>query len=699
MLLRTCFLLGRRALLQSSGRTLATKQHVVVHPDIQHALEQKQPIVALESTIITHGMPVPENVMTALQVEQVVRAKGAVPATIGIIDGCIKVGLTEEELMTLANKPRKEVIKCSRRDLPYVVAMRHSGGTTVAATMIVAHRVGIDIFATGGIGGVHREGHVTLDVSADLMELGRTPVAVVCSGVKSILDIPRTLEYLETQGVCVATYNSTGGVFPDFYTRDSGSKVPYNLSSAAQAADLLHSWGQLQLQSGVLIGVPIPAEYAAEKTAIDAAIKQANVEANAQGVSGKEVTPFLLSHIAKLTKGLSLQANIALIKNNAAVAAEIACALANKKTASAPTSRSNSISKPLVVGASILDLTFQVTDQHELQLDGATYKSVAKQAAGGVGRNIAEGIYKLHGDVNLISAVGNDRFGSILKQLMPPALHNSLIVDETQSTSLCSIIFDRVGECKLLLGDMAVHNSITPQALEKRKDLFREAPLIVMDSNLSEQAMATTLQMAHSFQVPVFFEPTDMFIAGKPFKLEADLTHPIRLIKPNLHELKTIVEAITGSPVKLEVDIHKERDALLSQAKTLVEQIEAHFNCIIATLGGMGVLVSFRSDAINDSSKLLSLSSANCGHITCFYAMPKVQDIVNVSGAGDSFCAGFITALLQQHSVVECVAAGFMAAGQALLSKSAVPTTYFRDVGTFKGSVQETLQRMEQQSV
>lgn len=704
MLLRTCSLLGRRALLQSSsGRKLTTtKQHIVVHPDIQHALSEKQPIVALESTIITHGMPVPENVETALQVEQVVREKGAVPATIGIIDGCIKVGLTQEELMTLANKPREEVIKCSRRDLPYVVATRQSGGTTVAATMIVAHRVGIEIFATGGIGGVHREGHVTLDVSADLVELGRTPVAVVCSGVKSILDIPRTLEYLETQGVCVASYNSPGGVFPDFYTRDSGSKVPYNLPTADQGADLLHSWQQLQLQSGVLIGVPIPAEFAAEKAAIDAAINQANAEAKAQGVAGKDVTPFLLSHIAKLTKGRSLQANIALIKNNAAVAAEIACALAKKRkkeTRGASGSSSLSSRKPLVVGASILDLTFQVKDEHELHLDGATYKSVAKQTAGGVGRNIAEGIYKLHGDVNLISAVGNDRFGNILKQLMPPALHSSLIVDETQSTSLCSIIFDRVGDCKLLLGDMEVHNSITPEALEERVELFQSAPLIVMDSNLSEQAMTSTLQMAQRFQVPVFFEPTDMFIAGKPFKLESDLTQPIRLVKPNLHELKTIVEAITGQEVNWQVDTHKERNVLLAQAKTMLEQIETHFNCIIATLGGLGVLVSFRSDAVQDSSKLLSLSPVNCGHITRFYAVPKLQKIVNDSGAGDSFCAGFITALLQQLSVDECVAAGFMAAGKALLSKSAVPKSYFRDVGNFQSSLQETLQRMEQQSV
>ncbi|EDW65007.1 uncharacterized protein [Drosophila virilis] len=695
MLLKKCFSHGTRVL---RNRKFSTRQHIVVHPDVRHALAQKHPVVALESTIITHGMPVPENVQTALQVEQEVRNKGAIPATIGIIDGCIKVGLTQEELMELAQKPRSEVIKCSRRDLPYVVAMQQSGGTTVAATMIVAHRVGIPIFATGGIGGVHREGHITLDVSADLVELGRTPVAVVCSGVKSILDIPRTLEYLETQGVCVASYESSGGVFPDFYTRDSGSKVPYNLPTAAHAARLLRAWRQMELQSGVLIGVPIPAEYAANKSDIDAAIQAANAEAQAQGISGKEVTPFLLAHISQLTQGRSLQANIALIRNNAAVAAQIACELA-AGSRSSPAIGKSSLKKPLVVGASILDLSFKVTEQRQMQLDGATYSAVTKQAAGGVGRNVAEGIYKLYGDVNLISAVGGDQLGHILRQLMPAALQSGLIVDKKCATSLCSLIFDQSGDCKLILGDMEVHRSITPEVLTARADLFRTAPLIVMDSNISEQAMASLLQLAQRYQVPVFFEPTDMFIAGKPFRLRPDLTQHIRLLKPNMHELKTIVETITGQPVDWQPDTKVQRSELLEQAKQLLQRIECHFNCIIATLGDHGVLLSIRSDAEFDASKLLALSPS-CGHITRFYAAPKLHSIVNVSGAGDSFCAGFITALLkEQYSLDECVAAGFVSAERALLSESAVPATYFHDAQAFESSLQQTLKTLQRQSI
>ncbi|KAH8360998.1 hypothetical protein KR093_006618 [Drosophila rubida] len=667
--------------------------HVVVHPEIRQALFEKQPIVALESTIITHGMPVPQNVETALKVEQEVRQHRAIPATIGILDGRIKVGLTQEELLRLAHKPREQLIKCSRRDLPYVVAARQSGGTTVAATMIVAHQVGIRIFATGGIGGVHREGHVTMDVSADLVELGRTPVAVVCSGVKSILDIPRTLEYLETQGVCVASYQSEGGVFPDFYTRDSGCKVPCNLESAADVAKLLRSWQELNLRSGVLIGVPIPEEFAAEKSDIAAAIEVANEEAQTHGISGKEVTPFMLSHIASVTKGRSLQANIALIKNNAAVAAQIACALAAGSVESGESNK-----KPIVVGASILDLSFRVKDTHTLQTDGATYKSEAKYAAGGVGRNIAEGIYKLYGDVNLISAVGSDHFAQMLRQLMPAALQSNLIVNAQQTTSLCSVIFDQLGDCKLILGDMDVHESITSAALEDKQQLFSQAPLIVMDSNISESAMASTLQLAQQFEIPVFFEPTDMFIAGKPFQLPAKLTRHIRLLKPNLHELKTIVEAITGQSVTQAPEKDMEQAELLNQTKTLLQKIDKHFNCIIATLGNHGVLISIRSDAESDQSKLLALTPSG-EHTTLFYAPPKLQQIVNDSGAGDSFCAGFITALLKQHTLDECVAAGFASAERALLSDSAVAAEYIQEGDSFEDYFQHCLANMQRRRI
>ncbi|XP_030384416.1 pseudouridine-metabolizing bifunctional protein C1861.05 [Scaptodrosophila lebanonensis] len=683
------------------------KPHIVVHPDVQHALQHDHPIVALESTIITHGMPHPENVETALQVEEQVRSNGAVPATIGIIDGSIKVGLTKDELTELARKPQEQVIKCSRRDLPYVVAMRQSGGTTVAATMIVAYQVGIKIFATGGIGGVHREGNVTMDVSADLVELGRTPVAVICSGVKSILDIPRTLEFLETQGVCVATYDSPDGLFPDFYTRDSGCKVPYNLPSAKHAAEMLRAWRKLKLYSGVLIGVPIPSEFAADKTTISAAIQEAHLQAKAQGITGKEVTPFLLAAISRITKGSSLKSNIALIKNNAAVAAQIANALAARHLAidvgTVGGASNTRLKKPIVVGASILDLSLTVNEnKRDMKLDGATYTANAKQAAGGVGRNIAEAIYKLYGDVNLISAIGKDQLGKSLLEMMPAALQRGLVVDKERSTSLCSIIFDKFGDCKLILGNMEIHNSITAECLEAHTQLFAEAPLIVMDSNVSTEAMKGVLQQAQKYKLPVFFEPTDMFIAGKPFTLPRELTQHIRIVKPNKHELMTIVEAITGQKVNYKLDGQLNKSQLLQQTRELLKQIESHFNCIIATLGDHGVLISFRSDAAQDARLLLDLPIATPArpklpHNVRFYAAPMVPNIINVSGAGDSFCAGFITALLRARTLDECVAAGFVAAERALQSESAVPKTYFRDNEAFESRYKQVLTTLQQQ--
>ncbi|KAI8034923.1 uncharacterized protein LOC128253560 [Drosophila gunungcola] len=698
MLLRRCFLFPFSANRLAVRRSL----HIVLHPEIRQALQHQKPVVALESTIITHGMPMPENVLTALAVEEQVRLNGAIPATIGILDGRIKVGLTREELTTLAKKPREQVIKCSRRDLPFVVSRRQSGGTTVAATMLIAHRVGIRVFATGGIGGVHREGQESLDVSADLTELGRTPVAVVCSGVKSILDIPRTLEYLETQGVCVASFESPGGVFPDFYTRDSGCKVPYNLSSAKEAAELLRSWGELKMESGLLIGVPIPEEFAAEKSKIEEAIKEASSQAKEQGISGKDVTPFLLAAIAKITEGKSLKSNIALIKNNAKVAAQIAASLCEVSTNQENPAQKSFERKPLVVGASILDLSFRVDDHNrDMKLDGATYSAVATQAAGGVGRNIAEGIYKLYGDVNLISAVGNDQMGQTLLQMMPKALQRGLILADSHNTSLCSVIFDKFGDCKLILGSMEIHQSITPETLQAHHQLFREAPLIIMDSNISEQAMASILQQAQMNKIPVFFEPTDMFIAGKPFKLLPELTKNIRLIKPNLQELKTITEAITGQQVNWnpDTDTKLPQAELLQQAKAMIKKIDCHFNCIIATLGDHGVLLSYRQDADNDARLLLDVSKATPPHCTRFYAAPMVHNIVNVSGAGDSFCAGFITALLRGRILDECVAAGFVAAEKALQSESAVPNAYFSSAETFETRYKQTVKILQQQSI
>ncbi|KAI6079873.1 Pseudouridine-metabolizing bifunctional protein-like isoform X3 [Aix galericulata] len=277
-----------------------------IQPSVQEALMEGRPVVALESTIITHGMAYPQNLSMAREVEKIVMTNGAVPATIGILRGQIHVGLTDEELQFLASS--KNVVKVSRRDLPYVLSQGLSGGTTVSGTMIAAHKAGICVFVTGGIGGVHRGGENTLDVSADLTELGRTPVAVVSAGVKSILDIGRTLEYLETQGVCVAAFGESRE-FPAFFSRQSGFKAPYHVQDEQEAAKLIASTMGLGLSSGVLIAVPCPQEQAASGQVIEEAIQQALGEARSKGITGKELTPFMLQKINELTNGKSLDSN------------------------------------------------------------------------------------------------------------------------------------------------------------------------------------------------------------------------------------------------------------------------------------------------------------------------------------------------------------------------------------------------------
>ena len=300
------------------------KEYLELSPDVKAAIKAGEPVVALESTIISHGMPYPQNVETALRVEETVRAAGAVPATIAILGGKLKAGLTREEIEYLGKKGTA-VTKASRRDLPVLVARGADGATTVATTMIIAHLAGIRVFATGGIGGVHRGAETTMDISADLEELAQTPVMVVCAGAKSILDLGLTLEYLETKGVPVIGYGTDE--LPAFYTRKSGFGVDYRADSPEELAAMFRAQRALGYRGGMLVTNPIPEEYAMDKDVIDAAIAQALRECAERGVHGKETTPFLLARVVELTGGESLESNIRLVLNNAALAARTACAL------------------------------------------------------------------------------------------------------------------------------------------------------------------------------------------------------------------------------------------------------------------------------------------------------------------------------------------------------------------------------------
>ena len=300
------------------------KEYLEISPAVKAALLAGEPVVALESTIISHGMPYPQNVETALQVEAAIRDAGAVPATIAVIGGKLKAGLTASEIEYLGKKG-PAVTKASRRDLPVLVARGADGACTVATTMIIAHLAGISVFATGGIGGVHRGAETTMDISADLEELGRTPVLVVCAGAKAILDLGLTLEYLETKGVPVIGYGTEE--LPAFYTRTSGFKVDYRLDTPEEIAAAFRAQQEMRLGGGMLVTNPIPEEYSMDPARINAAIDEAVADARRLGIHGKETTPYLLARVKELTGGDSLSANIQLVLNNARLAARIARAL------------------------------------------------------------------------------------------------------------------------------------------------------------------------------------------------------------------------------------------------------------------------------------------------------------------------------------------------------------------------------------
>ncbi|MGL5715800.1 MAG: pseudouridine-5'-phosphate glycosidase [Paraclostridium sp.] len=302
-------------------------KYLEIHPEVKKALEEGRPVVALESTIISHGMPYPKNIEMAQNVSKIVRENGAIPATIAIINGVLKVGLTPEEIEFLGTS--KDVVKASRRDLPFVISKKLNGATTVATTMILADLAGVRVFATGGIGGVHRGAQETFDISADLQELANTNVAVICAGAKSILDIGLTLEYLETNGVPVIGFGTDE--FPAFYTRRSGFGVDYRVDSSLEVAEALKAKWDLNLNGGMVIGNPIPEQFEMDYDMITNAIETALKEADENNIAGKKVTPFLLDKVKTITAGQSLASNIELVYNNAKVAAQIATDLAGLK--------------------------------------------------------------------------------------------------------------------------------------------------------------------------------------------------------------------------------------------------------------------------------------------------------------------------------------------------------------------------------
>uniref|UniRef100_A0A3B5A4W4 Pseudouridine-metabolizing bifunctional protein C1861.05-like n=1 Tax=Stegastes partitus TaxID=144197 RepID=A0A3B5A4W4_9TELE len=628
-----------------------------VHPSVSQALAENKPVVALESTIITHGMPYPHNLSTAKEVEAIVRAEGATPATVGVLEGEVRVGLSSEELDYLAQC--KSSLKVSRRDLPYVISKGFSGGTTVSATMIAAHRAGIPVFVTGGIGGVHRDGENSLDISADLTELGRTPIAVVSAGVKSILDIGRTLEFLETQGVCVATYGASKN-FPAFFSPQSGFTSAYHVCNPEEAAKLIASTLSLGLQSGVLLAVPIPAESAAAGQQIEEAIQAAVTEA-------RYVTNFYA--VNELTDGKSLQANIALIHNNAKVGSQIACALSkqmNERTLKGKTHLSRKLSSntksDVVIGG--INVDFIAKGKTETLLFGQTNPGSVCQSFGGVGRNIADSLSRLSHRPLFISATGADSNSDAVLNYCKHMNTSGVARLEGQSTATYCAVITESGELSLGLGDMDIHQQITEQYVSQFEKQLSSATLVCLDGNIPVSTIDYVCSVAKKHNINVWYEPTDSEKACKPFL--SDSWKSLSYSSPNLAELCTMNKTLGIAAPEV---LPNALDEMLGVAVTLSRPLLDHLHCLVVTLGAHGVLLCGEHDAgtVNLQPRKQKRKRQLCAlHYPALTVTP--EETMNVSGAGDSLAGALIAGILQGKDTDSCVRMGLLAARTSLVS-------------------------------
>jgi pseudouridylate synthase / pseudouridine kinase len=519
---------------------------------VQDALSKGNPVVALESTIISHGMPYPRNMEVACRIEATIREHGATPATIAIIHGVPKIGLSPDDLEYLAN-PKNRVIKASRRDIAYACSHNLSAATTVASTMILAQQAGIKVFATGGIGGVHRGAELTMDISADLVELGRTPVTVVCGGVKSILDIEKTLEYLETQGVPVIGYNSEE--FPAFYSNASGIKSPIVITECESIAKMMHNAEKLGLYHGMVIGVQNPCP--ADSVDIQHAIDEALISAKAKGIVGQAVTPHILAAVERITQGKSLEANIALVLNNAKVASHIAVEYANINRLSRPTSIDQApvqeapksmtavmpeasisvpaatperkpvadkpaVSKIICVGGAVVDMIGRISSS-KLILKSSNPGHMS-MSYGGVIFNICQHLAKQESvkhDIELISLIGEDNYGQALLNYSNTLGINTTKLQELSaeiqrgpvnaikpSTATYTAIHGPDGDLCVAVADMSIFQRLSKAHMNDLAGKIRRSDLVVVDGNISVEAFSALVNIAKSYYVPIFFEPT-----------------------------------------------------------------------------------------------------------------------------------------------------------------------------------------------
>ncbi|PIC32070.1 hypothetical protein B9Z55_012542 [Caenorhabditis nigoni] len=626
-------------LLTTSQKRHFSKFLQISNP-VKEALANGEGVVALESTVITHGLPYPHNLSTAKSLEQKVRASGSQPATIALFDGKIHVGLDDEKLEKLASS--QNAVKVSTRDIAKTLIRKEIGGTTVASTMKIAHAAGISVFATGGIGGVHRGADQTFDISADLQELSQIPVCVVCSGVKSILDIPKTVEYLETHSVNCVVYGEEN-VFPSFFTRKSGSKAQFQTESLEEVVELLKTSKTSGLPFGTVLACPIPEKYAADGDSIQNAIDQAVREAIEQNIASQQVTPFILARVNELTQGASMKTNIALLENNASIAGRLAAKLCDRRPIAISKMNRNQSSmgtKPKVVsiGAAIVD--FEAITSEDVKDDGGSYNGRVVQRMGGVARNHAEALGRLGCESIFVSAIGDDQNGQFFRT-------NSDKIDITRVKMItnkptCTYLAVNVkGNVKYgIVTSEPLLSTLTPKLIEANSDVLECSDFILLDSNLPVPLMAKTLEIAKKHEKQVWLEPTDIDKVKKVFS--TGLVDAVTATSPNANEF---LEWAKLCNVKVDTSIVNSADSVLELIEKEKRRLLLNTSLFVVTLANKGSAVVHRN-------KLGQLE---------FQALPpplQMDKVVSVSGAGDSFNSGVIAGLTHNKSVVESLQLG-----------------------------------------
>ncbi|KAJ2517131.1 hypothetical protein H4217_004155 [Coemansia sp. RSA 1939] len=656
-------------------QTRRLSSYVKLSAKVSAALANNEPVVALESTIISHGMPYPQNVETAQAVEAIVAKEGATAATVALIDGKIHVGLEQDELIRLArndNDSTTPVVKASRRDIALVLSQRMLGATTVSGTMVAAHVAGIRLFATGGIGGVHRGAECTMDVSADLTELGRTPVTVVCAGAKSILDLPKTLEYLETQGVPVIAYGESND-FPAFFSRRSkeGLTVPWSLQTPEQVAALVHTNEQIGLQSGHVVAVPIPSEDATNSAEIERAVDTAVREAHDRGITGKAATPFLLRRVVELTGGASLKANIALVKNNARVAAQIARAHAaimfnrrlfhsTHRVASISAASTNPLkTRPLlVVGGAAIDLTSRIGGHlnSNAPVSATSYPGTVEMTVGGVGQNIARAAHFLGAETYLVSAVGNDLYGSTIRASMEAAGMPTSFLQYPGSharTAVYSAMHRQDGDLVAAVADMEINGMVSAQQMEEAFQRLNPCAVGV-DGNISVLALSNAITLSRTHRTCVVFEPTSVPKCSKVLSALsfirrsgaiADISGLVHIVTPNVLEISEMA--------RVAVDVGLVESV---PPDSTVAEIAGHHYTLDEELirDALTLFPLFPTQAIKLGCKGVAVVSPMPGRrerpVVRHIPAMKPSLVISSNGAGDSLVGALLASLCREQT-------------------------------------------------